>query len=87
MTLGKNFNVTERVKTEFQAEFGNLFNHPQFIPGFTNRVDDAITSQTSKYTSPAASNYANPASGTFNQAAKVFGSNSRIITLVLKLDF
>jgi hypothetical protein len=36
LTLGKNFKVTERWKTELRAEFFNVFNHPNFdIPGHT----------------------------------------------------
>jgi hypothetical protein len=87
LTIGKNFNITERLKTEFQAQFGNFFNHPQFIPGFVNRVDDANPSQQSRYISGAVLNYVNPSSGTFNQASETFPSNARQITLVLKLDF
>jgi hypothetical protein len=88
MSIGKNFNISERFKNEFQAQFTNFLNHPQFIPGFINRIDDNNASQVAKiYTGGAVNNYVFPGSGTFDQAAATFPSNARIITLVLKLDF
>jgi len=87
LTVAKNFNITERFRTEFQGQFGNFFNHPQFIPGFVNRIDDGITTQQAIYQSGAVASYVNPTESSFDRANKIFGSNSRIVTLVLKLDF
>lgn len=88
LTIAKNFNITERFRTEFQAQFSNFFNHPQFIPGFVNRVDDGNTNtQVPIYQSGAVANYVNPTAASFDRAAQTFGSNARIVTLVLKLDF
>jgi phage FluMu gp28-like protein len=48
LTLGKNFKVTERWKTELRAEFFNVFNHSNFdIPGHTlGNADFGVISAT-----------------------------------------
>jgi Carboxypeptidase regulatory-like domain len=81
LTLGKKFSVTERVHLEFQAQFFNMFNHPQYIAG---SLDDV---RAIGYTGAAQSNYLNPASGAFNQPEVTFSSNPRVIQLAAKLVF
>ena len=36
--VSKNFNITERVKLSFSAQFFNILNHPQFTGGYLNDV-------------------------------------------------
>jgi hypothetical protein len=81
LTVGKHFNFTERVRLEFQAQYLNVLNHPQFTPGFTNRVDSI------GYTGVAATNYLKPSNATFNQPDQVFSSNSRTLQMALKFIF
>jgi len=80
-TLGKKFNITERFRLEFQAQFLNFFNHPQYIAGSINQVN-AIG-----YTGSSASNYLNPANSAFNDPTIPFSSNPRVIQLTAKLVF
>lgn len=81
LTAGKRFNFTERTRLEFQAQFLNVLNHPQFTPGFTNRVDSI------GYTGTAATNYLKPSNAIFNQPDQAFASNSRTLQLALKFIF
>jgi hypothetical protein len=84
LSLFKNFNVTERWRLQFGAQFYNFLNHPQFVPGFTNRVDDVSSSH---YTGAAARNFVTPGTPIFNQPEQLFSSNPRFIQLGLKLLF
>jgi hypothetical protein len=34
--VGKTFKITERAGLKFEANFFNLFNHPNFLPPITN---------------------------------------------------
>ena len=81
LTAGKRFNFTERTRLEFQAQFLNVLNHPQFTPGFTNRVDSI------GYTGTAATNYLKPSNAIFNQPDQAFASNSRTLQMALKFIF
>jgi hypothetical protein len=84
VSLFKNFNVTERWKVQFGAQFYNFFNHPQFVPGFTNRVDNVDSGH---YTGAAARNFVTPGTSIFNKPEELFSSNPRFIQLGLKLIF
>jgi hypothetical protein len=81
LTAGKRFNFTERTRLEFQAQFLNVLNHPQFTPGLTNQVNSI------GYTGLAATNYLKPSNATFNQPDQVFSSNSRTLQMALKFIF
>ncbi len=87
VTVSKRFNLTERMRFELQAQFQNVLNHPQYIPGFINRIDDQNTTQTSIFTGGGVQSYVFPGSAQFNQPSQAFPSNSRIITLVGKFVF
>jgi hypothetical protein len=84
VSLFKNFNLRERWKVQFGAQFFNFFNHPQFVPGFTNRVDNVDSGH---FTSPAARNFVTPGTTIFNDPEALFSSNPRFIQLGLKLIF
>jgi len=84
----KDISITERFQFRFGAQFANIINHPQYIPGtnpgFGLGVNDvaSFTTVTSSYDS-----YVNPAKAEFNQPKTVFASNARTIGLVAKFSF
>ncbi len=83
LNLLKNFNVTERYKVQFSAQFFNLFNHAQFVPGFVNRADNPTVTNTSA----GVWNYTTPGTSEFNNPEAIYGSNPRNIQFALKLIF
>jgi len=90
LALYKDLNITERMKFRFGAQFGNLFNHPQYLPG-TNPglglgVND-VTSFSTCCTTSAYKNFTTPGKPNFNDPKATFGSNARTIGLVAKFVF
>lgn len=81
VTAGKRFNLTERMRLEFQAQFLNVLNHPQYTPGLLNQVDSI------GFTSAAATNYLKPSNAIFNRPDQAFSSNSRTLQMALKFIF
>jgi hypothetical protein len=69
------------LRLEFQAQFLNVLNHPQFTPGFVNRVDSI------GFIVSAATNYLTPSNTIFNKPDQAFPSNSRTLQLALKFTF
>jgi len=84
----KDLNINERMKFRFGAQFANIVNHPQLIPGsnpgFGLGVND-VTGFTSVGTSYKA--YITPGTASFNKPQSVFPSNARSIALVAKFTF
>ncbi|MGA9800576.1 MAG: carboxypeptidase regulatory-like domain-containing protein [Terriglobales bacterium] len=84
----KDFNITERMKFRFGAQFANVINHAQFIaganPGQGLGVNDvnSFSSVGTTYKS-----YLTPGNAAFNNPQSVFASNSRTIALVAKFTF
>ena len=90
LAVYKDLGITERMKFRFGAQFGNVFNHPQYLPG-TNPgvglgVNDVISYSTCCTTS-AYRNFTTPGSANFNDPKTTFGSNARTIGLVAKFIF
>lgn len=81
ITAIKRFNITERVKFEFQAQALNLLNHPQYVGGYLNDVTPI------GYTGNDVREFLNPGSSTFNRPDQVFSSNPRQLILVGKFTF
>lgn len=81
ITAGKRFNFTERTRLEFQAQFLNVLNHPQYTPGLLNQVDSI------GFTGTAATNYLKPSQAIFNRPDQAFPSNSRTLQMALKFIF
>jgi hypothetical protein len=77
-SLRKVFSLAEQRRIEIGAQFYNLFNHPQFVPGFINDV--ALT--TSKNNS-----FLIPSSSTFGQYQQYFASNARGIQVLARFTF
>ncbi|HVN19419.1 MAG TPA: carboxypeptidase regulatory-like domain-containing protein [Dongiaceae bacterium] len=84
----KNLDITERMKFRFGAQFGNIINHPQFIPGsnpgFGLGVND-VNGFASVGTGYKA--FVTPGDANFNNPKAVFASNARTIALVAKFSF
>lgn len=81
MTVLKRFTLTESTRIEFSVQALNLFNHPQFVPGYLNDVASI------GYTSNGARQMLNPGSATFNNPEIVFSSQPRSLQLALKFIF
>ncbi len=84
VSLVKRINITERQVIEFQAQAINVFNHPQFVPGFISDVEPANTAIT---TSGTTLNMLIPGTSAFNVPQNAFSSHPRAMTLVLKYIF
>jgi hypothetical protein len=88
LALYKDLKFTERMKFRFGAQFANIINHPQFIPGsnpgYGLGVNDVLG-----YSSVGSSyrNFATPGRSAFNKPQDVFGSNARTIAIVAKFTF
>jgi len=86
----KDISFTERCKVRFGAQFANLFNHPQYIPGSNPGQGLGVNDVTSFLTGPNSSSYLNyltPGNAIFNNPKGVFASNARSIALVAKFTF
>lgn len=88
LSVYKDIGITERVRFRFGAQFSNVLNHPQYIPGSNpgagygvNDVE-SFTTATNSYLS-----YVNAADPNFNKPKSVFASNARGIALVAKITF
>lgn len=84
----KDLRITETMKFRFGAQFGNIINHPQFIPGsnpgFGLGVNDVngFASVGTGYVS-----FVTPGNANFNNPRAVFASNARTIALMAKFSF
>jgi hypothetical protein len=83
LSLYKNFNITERWKLQFGAQFLNALNHPQFVPGFTDRVDNPTVLNNGAVDR----NFLTPGNPLFNNPEAVFSSSPRNIQVSAKLFF
>jgi hypothetical protein len=86
----KDIGITERFRFRFGAQFANLLNHPQYIPGSNPGQGLGVNDVTSFLTGPNSSSYLNyltPGNPIFNNPKGVFASNARSIALVAKFTF
>jgi hypothetical protein len=88
LSVYKNLNFTERVQFRLGAQFANIINHPQYIPGtnpgFGLGVND-VTGFTTVTTAYSA--YVRPDKTQFNDPKTVFSSNARTIAITAKFLF
>ena len=78
-SLFKNFHLGETRRIQLRADFFNVFNHAQYIPGSPNDVQPVGTTGVGQVNTVT--------STTFDQADRVFSSNPRVIQLALKFNF
>ena len=76
----KRFTITERYKIEFQAQFFNVLNHPQWVGGNINEIAPIGFTGFQR-------SILEPQSGSFNQPSQVFPGNARTMQLALKIFF
>ena len=81
LSLLKNVRVTERQLLQFQLQVLNLFNHPQYVPGYISDVSGFA------YTSAQVRQILIPGSATFDEPQAVFSNHPRNVALVLKYLF
>ncbi|MDR3748706.1 MAG: carboxypeptidase regulatory-like domain-containing protein, partial [Acidobacteriota bacterium] len=81
LSILKRLNITERQNLEFQAQFLNLFNHAQYLPGYISDVAPI------GYTGSNVLQYLSPGSPSFNTANQVFTNHPRQLVLVVKYNF
>jgi hypothetical protein len=80
MSFAKKFGVREGQTLEVRGDFSNIFNHPQYTPGYTNSVrpnNNYVTSRT----------FLIPGNSDFAKWDEVFNSNARSVQLVLRYVF
>jgi len=88
LAVYKDLNFTERMKFRLGAQFGNIINHPQYIPGsnpgFGLGVNDVngFSSVGTGYKS-----FVTPGDANFNVPKSVFASNARVMAIVAKFTF
>jgi hypothetical protein len=87
ISIVKRFSITERVKLEFQGQFSNAFNHPQFTGGYLNHVDGGNANLVAVQQAGGVRNMLTPGDPIFNRPDLAFSSNPRGITIVGKLVF
>ena len=80
----KRVNITERQAIEFQFQAVNIFNHPQFVPGF---ISDVQPANGAIMTSGNTQNALIPNNGAFTNWQNAFSSHPRAVVLVLKYSF
>jgi hypothetical protein len=83
LNILKDIHTGEKIRVQLSAQLFNALNHPQFVPGFTNRVDNPA----SPNNSGNVFNYLTPGSAIFNKPEAVYSSNPRGIQVALKLLF
>jgi hypothetical protein len=77
-SIRKVFNITEQKRFEIGAQFYNLLNHPQFVPGYLNDVAPSPSTNRAFLT---------PSNSSFGQYQQFFPSNSRYIQLLARFTF
>jgi hypothetical protein len=78
-SIFKNFPLGEVRKIQLRADFFNLFNRPQYVPGSVNDIAPLLTT--------TVSNLNTVGRAEFNRPDLVFSSNPRVIQLALRFDF
>ncbi len=83
LNILKELHSSERVRVEFSAQLFNALNHPQFVPGFTNRADNPVNPNNSG----GVLNYLTPGNPTFHNPETIYSSNPRGMQMALKIRF
>jgi len=86
----KDINFTERFAFRLGAQFGNLLNHPQYIPGANPGLGlgvNDVLSWSACCTTSAYRNFATPGNVAFDNVKATFGSSARTGAIVAKFTF
>jgi hypothetical protein len=90
LAVYKDLSFTERFKFRLGAQFANIVNTPQYLPGtnpgFGLGVNDVVSFSTC-CTSSVYRNFATPSRDNFNKPSGSFSSNARTIGIVAKFLF
>jgi hypothetical protein len=88
MSIFKDVAIRERMKFRLGAQFANIFNHAQFIPG-SNPGQGLGVNDVNGFLSVGANyqSYLTPGNKNFNVPSSVFASNARSIAIVAKFIF
>ncbi len=81
LNIGKRFDITERFKLQIRADFYNVTNTPQFVPGFPNVANNRARTGASETSMLIAGN------PIFLRPDLAFQSNARTGAIVLRLMF
>jgi len=81
LSLFKNFKVGESKFIQIRADFFNVLNHPQYVPGSVNTVDPISTTGVTTF------NQIFPATVDFLKPSQVFSSNPRVIQVAARFNF
>jgi len=79
LQVKKEFIFTERYKFQVAVQMFNLFNHAQYVPGYTNTVQFQLTNSTN--------NHLIPGNSLFNRPDLVYSSNPRALQLTARFQF
>ena len=79
----KNFSLGETRRIQLRADFFNLFNHPQYVPGSVNGGESVATNSTAVQGLTQIG--LNPV--TFNRPDLIFSSHPRQVQMALRFDF
>lgn len=77
-SVRKVFNLTEQKRLEIGAQFFNVLNHAQFVPGYISDV--SLLKNTTR-------NFLIPSNAQFGKYQQFFASNSRYIQIVARFTF
>jgi hypothetical protein len=88
LAVYKNLKFGERMVFRLGAQFANIVNHPQLIPG-SNPGYGLGVNDVNSFASVGTTykNYVNPGRAAFNHPQDVFASNARSIALLAKFTF
>jgi hypothetical protein len=79
LSVFKNFRFGETKRIQLRADFFNVFNHPQYVPGSVNDVAPVTTT--------GVGNLNTVGFPEFNRSDLVFAHNARVIQMALRFDF
>jgi hypothetical protein len=84
----KDINITERFKFRLGAQFGNILNHAQYIPGSNPGTGLGVNDVAGFNTITGGYlNYVTPGNANFNNPKSVFASNARTMAIIAKFTF
>ncbi len=79
MSLYKKFSITESKRVEFGVSAFNAFNHPQFVPGQVNNINQTQQISTRSFLIPGTSN--------FGDFESIYSSSPRTVSLIARFVF